>query len=63
MREAGPARMQVEHAGAAGSFALVADGLPTTTAFLAVAAADPLLAGVHRDPDGNEVELCAPTGP
>jgi len=62
VRRAGPARVQVEHAGAAGSFALVADGLPTTTACIAVPAADPLLAGVHRDPDGNCVELLAPGG-
>lgn len=63
VREAGPARVQVEHAGATGSLALVADGMPTTTAWFAVAAADPLLAGVHHDPDGNRVELCAPSGP
>lgn len=45
-------------AGPAGSFALVADGRPPTAgAQLAVRAADPARASVHRDPDGNRVEL------
>lgn len=63
LRDAGPARVQVETARPTGSFALVADGLPTATACFAIPAADPALAGLYRDPDGNRVELCAPAAP